>query len=428
MNVPHTLSRFALMVTVFIMVFFVKPHRMHAQTAAANALSLNIGFNGAAFSGTNNQIPYIDAFYTATKSYYTSIGRSMSGVRRCHAYVSWDVALEPAGSGSATEEGSRVWLQQWLQAYAGHCDQALITFKWVVGVSCHYYLGCALGTDVEAIPHPAEVGTALNAFLQASWPGWSGKFAFTPWNEPNNAAKSGDGFDNGLKIGARTAADYYLAMRFYCTSAVNCEIAAGDFASNGNGYQDFIQQCDDDTTTLCGSGSYIDTFKYYLNHDATAYGLPSGFRPEYFAFHGWADANDYLHYLQYGTATNCYTVTSPNCVTRLTYNAFSNAIHIGNGTWTSVKFWDTEVGAGQVGNTYTMNPTNDQQAQTAAFVLNLTGSVSDRFWRLLYTRAWSTDGQWWSLFCADGTTAKPSLTVLANRQVSYTPSGSSCPL
>lgn len=416
-----------LLLLVLLVVAVVAPCPSQAQTAAENALNLNIGFNGADFSGTDDQIPYIDQFYTATEAYYASIGRQMPGVRRCHAYVSWDVALEPQGSGSASEQGSLVWLQDWLQAYSGHCDEALITFKWVVGVSCNYYTGCANGSNVEVPPHPVEVGNALSAFLSATWPGWSGKFAFTPWNEPNNPGVSGDGFDNGTEVGARTVADYYLAMRDHCTPSANCEIAAGDFASNGNGYEDFIQKCADDTTTLCSNGSYIDTFKYYLNHDATAYGLPAGFRPEYFAFHGWSDANDYLHYLQTGASTNCDTLTSPNCVTRLTYDAFSNAIHSGNSTWTNVNFWDTEVGVGQNGNTYDTDPTNDQQAETAAFLLDLTGTVSSRFWRLLYTRIWEPDGQWWSMFCSDGTTEKPSFGVWADRQISYSPTGSTCP-
>jgi hypothetical protein len=208
------------------------PRMSHAQTAAGNAQALSIGFNGADVSGTDDQLPSIDTFYSDTKEYYSSVGKSMPGVTRCHAYVSWDVAEEPAGSGSTTTAGSLVWLQNWLAAYQGHCQEALITFKWIVGVSCRYYTGCAQGTDVEAIPHPAEVGAALSAFLNAKWTGWSGTFAFTPWNEPNNAAASGDGFDNGDAIGARTAAEYYLSMRFYCTPAANCEIAAGDFASN----------------------------------------------------------------------------------------------------------------------------------------------------------------------------------------------------
>lgn len=427
MKFPRAVLGSALALLALVAFTLATPSLSHAQTAAQNALNLNIGFNGADFSGSDDQIPYIDQFYSATEAYYSSIGRSMPGVRRCHAYVSWDVALEPAGSGDSSTQGSLVWLQDWLQAYNGHCDEALITFKWVVGVSCNYYTGCANGTNVEQPPHPAEVGNALSAFLSASWPGWSGTFAFTPWNEPNNPGTSGDGFDNGDQVGARTDADYYLAMRYYCTPAANCEMAAGDFASNGNHYEDFIQECNDDTTTLCASGSYMDTVKYYLNHDATAYGLPSGFRPEYFAFHGWSDANDYLHYLQNGTATNCYTLTSANCVTRLTYDAFSTALYSGNSTWTSVKFWDTEVGVGQNGNTYNTSPTNDQQAQTAAFLLDLTGTVSSRFWRLLYTRIWEPDGEWWSMFCSDGVTEKPSFTVWADRDISYTPTGSTCP-
>ena len=417
----------ALAVFVFVLFTAVVPSNSHAQ-AAANALNLNIGFNGASYSGNGNQIPKIDQFYTATKAYYSSIGKSMPGVRRCHAYVSWDVAEEAPGSTTPSQQGSRAWLEEWLAAYEGHCDQALISFKWIEGISCQHF-ACALGT-VDQPPHPAEVGQALVAFLNTSWPGWTGKFAFTPWNEPNNAGAGGDGFDpnNGwtTPIGARTAADYYLAMRYYCTAAAGCEIAAGDFASNGDTWQDFKQNCDDDTTTLCANGSYMDTYKYYLNHDAAAYGLPVGFRPEYFAFHGWADANGYLHYLQTGETTNCNTITAANCVTRLTYNAFSTDEHSGNGTWTSVKFWNTEVGVGQVGNPFITSPTNDQQAKTAAFLLNLTGTVSSRFWRLLYTRAWAANGQDWSLYCSDGST-KPSFTVWADRQISYSPTGSTCP-
>lgn len=427
MKSPQALVGSILTLLSLVALAVVAPCRSDAQTAAQHALNLNIGFNGADFSGPDDQIPYIDQFYAATEAYYSSIGRRMPGVRRCHAYVSWDVALEPDGSGSASEQGSRIWLQSWLQAYAGHCDQALITFKWVAGVSCHYYTGCAGGADVEAAPQPGEVGDALRAFVHSRWPGWRGRFAFTPWNEPNNPGASGDGFTNGIEVDARTDADYYLAMRHNCVFWLGCEIAAGDFASNGNHYEDFIQQCDDDTTTLCAGGSYIDTFKYYLDHDATTYGLPPGFRPEYFAFHGWSDANDYLHYLQNGTATNCYTLTSPNCVTRLTYDAFSDAIHSGNRTWNWVELWDTEVGAGQNGNKYDTDPTNDQQAETAAFILDLTGTVSNRFRRLLYTRVWEPDGQWWSMFCSDGTTEKPSFTVWADRQISYSATGSTCP-
>ncbi|GGA66009.1 hypothetical protein GCM10011507_17020 [Edaphobacter acidisoli] len=418
----------AFMLFAFVSLMVALPHVAHAQTDPPNVRNLNIGFNGADFSGPDDQLPYIDQFYGSTKARHSGQGRSMPDVRRCHAYVSWDVAEEPVGSGSDSSQGSRVWLQDWLQAYAGHCDQALITFKWVVGVSCHYYTGCSQGTDVEAVPQPVEVGNALKAFLATSWPGWTGSFAFTPWNEPNNAAASGDGFNNKIKISPQADADFYLAMRYYCTPSQHCEIAAGDFSSNGNAWEDYVQKCADDTTSLCVNGSYMDTLKYYLDHDATTYGLPAGFRPEYFAYHAWSDANDYLHYLQNpGSTTNCYTVTSADCVTRLVYEAFSTDLYVGNSSWTDVNFWDTEVGAGQAGNTYTVSPTNDQQAQTAAFLLNLTGTVSSsRFWRLYYTRIWEPDGMWWSMFCSDGS-AKPSFAVWVNRETSYTPTGSACP-
>jgi hypothetical protein len=417
---------------LFAALMFSPTRNANAQ-AQTNAQNLNIGFNGADFSGTDNQLPYIDQFYTATKAYYSSIGRSMPGVTRCHAYVSWDVA-EEVGT-SASQVGSLAWLQSWLAAYQGHCSEALITFKWVEGVSCQYF-ACAQGTG-DYPPHPAEVGTALEDFLGLTWSGWTGTFAFTPWNEPNNASTSGDGFNPSgtwtTPIGARTVADYYLAMRYYCTPSANCEIAGGDFASNGSLWEDFEQNCSDDTTTLCSNGSYMDTFKYYLNHDATAYGLPSGFRPEYFAYHAWADANDYLHYLQTGSSTQCNTVTSADCVTRLTYDAFSTALYSGNSTWTSVNFWDTEVGVGQAGNSYDTSPTNDQQAATAAFMLDLTGTVSSRFYRLFYTRIWEPDGNYWSMFCSNlnangiSTTTKPSFTTWADRQISYTNTGSTCP-
>lgn len=286
-----------------------------AQTVTQNAQALNIGFNGKDFSGTDNQLPYIDQFFADTKAFYATLGKQMPGNRHCHAYVSWDVGLQPAGSGDVNTAGTSAWLQAWLQAYEGHCDQALISFQWVDGVSCVYY-ACALGSAEEP-PHPVEVGNSVHGVLTGSWPGWTGTFAFTPWNEPNNPGQSGDGFTNGVKVGARTDADYYLASRFYCTPAANCQIAAGDLASNGNTWQDSYQNCADDTTTLCANGTYLDTMKYYLNHDAPAYGLPSGFRPEFYAYHGWSDANDFLN-----SNANCDAVTTKTCVTWLTYYAF----------------------------------------------------------------------------------------------------------
>jgi hypothetical protein len=410
--------RCALTLFALLMLTIGTSRLCHPQTVTQNAENLNIGFNGADFSGSDDQLPYIDQFFTDTKAFYATLGRQMPGNRHCHAYVSWDVGLEPQGSGDVNTPGSRAWLEAWLQAYEGHCDQALITFQWVNGVSCIYY-ACALGSAQEP-PHPVEVGNSVNAVLTGSWPGWTGTFAFTPWNEPNNPGQSGNGFTNGIQVGARTDADYYLASRYYCTSAANCQIAAGDLASNGNTWQDSYQNCADDTTTLCANGTYLDTLKYYLNHDATAYGLPSGFRPEFYAYHGWSDANDFLN-----GNSNCSTVTTKTCITWLTYYAFSTAKHSGNGSWTGVDFWDTEVGVGQ--NHSVASPTNDQQAQAAAFLINLHATVSSRFFRIYYTRVWEPDGAYWSMFCSNGATRRQSEAVWADRQISYTNTGQSCP-
>ena len=115
MKTPHAIFSSILTLLALVALTVVAPCFSSAQTAAENAQALNIGFNGADFSGSDDQIPYIDQFYTATEEYYVSIYKQMPGVRRCHAYVSWDVALEPEGSGSPTIEGSLVWLQSWLQ-------------------------------------------------------------------------------------------------------------------------------------------------------------------------------------------------------------------------------------------------------------------------------------------------------------------------
>jgi hypothetical protein len=102
------------------------------------------------------------------------------------------------------------------------------------------------------------------------------------------------------------------------------------------------------------------------------------------------------------------------------------ALYSGNSTWTSVKVWDTKVGVGQIGNTCGTAPTSDKQAATAAFLLDLTGIVSRRFWQLWYTRAWDPDGDYWSMFCSD-ISRRPSKTIWTDREASYTDTGSACP-
>lgn len=100
------------------------------QTITENAQNLNIGFNGP-----DLQFPYMDTFYAATEACYQTLGRQMPGNRHCHAYLSWDIAEQGVGSGPIGTEGSRSWFEDWLSHAQGHCDEALITFKYVGGVT-----------------------------------------------------------------------------------------------------------------------------------------------------------------------------------------------------------------------------------------------------------------------------------------------------
>jgi hypothetical protein len=369
------------------------------QTVAQNAQNLNIGFNGP-----NRQLPYTTTFYAATNAYYRSIGSaSMLGNRHCHAYLSWDIAEQPVGSGNINREGTRAWLEDWLKHAQGQCDEALLTFKYIDGVS-----------KGKGFPTAADFEAAFKMFQSISWTytGWTGTFAYTAWNEPNNGAPSGDGLS--VAVDAKLAADYYLAIRKHCTPP-SCSVAAGDFGSNGHLGNGFLQNCKRGATMLCSNASYLDQYKYYLANDAASYGLGSGtsFRPEIFAYHGWDDINDYINH-----NPNCGSVKDHSCTTWVLLGSLSND------AWTNSTIWDTEVGAGQNPQS---NPDAITQACAASFLLRLTATASARITRIYYTRPYENDGEHWSLFTASGE-QKPAFTVLANRDTSYTPPGhKKCP-
>ncbi len=375
------------------------------RTPLQNARDLNIGFNGADTTGADDQIPYMDQFFAATEAYYEQqLGRRMPGDRHCHAYISWDVAEEPAGSTDVSKQGSRAWFEQWLANNQGHCDQALVTFKYVSGVS--------KGTG---FPSPADYETAFVDFQQISWAstGWTGRFAFTPWNEPNNGNPSGDGLKTVLD--PHTAADYYLAIRKHCSPRRRCWVAAGDFGSNGNLGEGFVQNCVNDRAPLCSNATYMDVYKHYLVVDARNYGLAKGmeFRPELFSYHGWDDINDYIK-----QNSNCNSLSDQKCTIYALLNSLSH------NTWKFAQIWDTEVGAGQDPQT---NPNPTAQACAASFLLRLTATASSRITRIYYTRIWDPNGQYWSLFDSAGA-EKPAFSVLTDRNISYTPpDGSTCP-
>ena len=398
-----TLTRVLLYVAL-IAGFVSFPIVTRGQTVTQNAQNLNIGFNGP-----DAQFPYSDIFFAATAAYYQTLGRTPPGNRHCHAYLSWDIAEHAVGSGNIAVEGTRSWFEDWLNHAEGHCDEALITFKWISGVSA-----VGTGNSPTEPPAPADYEAAFTAFVGTSWAytGWTGSFAYTPWNEPNNGSGSGDGMT--IVLDPHLAADYYLAIRKHC-SPPGCTVASGDFGSNGNLDVGFVQNCSNDSAALCSNATYMDEYKHYLVNDAPSYGFTSSFRPEIFAFHGWDDVNDYIN-----GSPQCISTADKDCTAWAVLNSMSED------TWTGVNIWDTEVGAGQNPQT---NPDTITQACAASFLLRLTATVSPRISRIYYTRPDETDGEHWSLFDSTGA-EKPSFTILADRDSAYTPpaGGEGCPL
>jgi hypothetical protein len=391
-KISDTLLGYSIASFIFLVVPTLLRPIARGQSITQNAQYLNIGFNGP-----NRQLPYMTTFYAATNAYYRSIGSaSMPGDRHCHAYLSWDIAQHPVGSGNINKEGTRAWLEDWLKHAQGLCDEALLTFKYIDGVSTS-----------KGFPTASDFETAFKMFQSISWAytGWTGTFAFTPWNEPNNGAPSGDGLS--MPVDAKLAADYYLAIRKHCIPS-SCSVAAGDFGSNGHLGDGFVQNCTRDVAALCRNASYMDQYKYYLANDAASYGLGSGasFRPEIFAYHAWDDINDYI-----SQNPNCNSVKDHHCTTWVLLSSLSND------SWANSTIWDTEVGAGQNPQT---NPDPITQACAASFLLRLTATASSRISRIYYTRPYENDGEHWSLFTASGA-QKPAFTVLAGRDTSYVP-------
>ena len=346
--------------------------------AAGSPHAINIGFNGPA-----DQFTYADLYFAANTG--------APGPRLCHTYVRWNLSDE-APNGDPTVAGSRAYLADWLAHAAGHCDEALLSFK----------------TDVRGSPPTeAEYKRAFTAFLAIPWAantGFTGSFAFTPWNEPNNGGDAGDGL--GAAIPPQLAAHYFLMMTRLCESS-GCKVAAGDFASNGNMWNDFEWNCANDNvapSALCrypspentthAPASYLDHYKNTIANAAASYGLGSNYRPKYFAFHGWHDVNEYL-------ATGNHCDSYGDCASRRILRALG-------GSWGGVELWDTEVGMGQNGAV-----TDDAGGCGAAFLLRLS-TLSRRITRVYDTRL---HGGTLELFT--GQTPRPALLVLAHRDTSY---------
>jgi hypothetical protein len=347
----------------------------------SGASAINIGFNGGP-----DQFRYTDEFHAASVP--------IDGPRLCHTYVHWNVASSRAGMGNAqSPAGTRAWLEYWLSQAAGHCDEALISFK---------------ADDTQHMPSVRDFGKAFARFLGVNWAqqtGFQGSFSFTPWNEPNNPGHAGNGL--GRQIPPERAARYYLTMVAAC-GGHGCKVAAGDFASNGNMWNDFEWNCANDNVAvnaLCEQkssknpgylgASYLDRYKNHIVNHAHEYGLGDNFRPRYFAFHGWHDINEYLHQ---GSHCGDYS----NCATRRILKSLG-------ASWGQVELWDTEAGVDQ-----DAAPISDHdQACGAAFLLRIT-AINPRITRLYITRAHGGTG---ALFT--GQTPRDAFHVLANRQTLY---------
>jgi hypothetical protein len=400
---------------------------------AGDPKNLNIGFDGQAGPFGVSQFGYFSVYFQASTIH--------PGPFSCHTYVSWDVATEPAVMGDATSEPAhRPAFEYWLKnaQAVGQCEEVLISFKGLyVGDNLVPKPGavCPDGTTPPCdAPGVDKMQLAFTTFLATDWAaetGYTGKFAFTPWNEPNNQYDAGNGL--GKVITPHRAAEYYLMMEQQCLNA-GCKVAAGDLASNGFWPEDFRWNCANDniqnlTTTDAQAvqwcrhpssknpgnqhpASWLDRYKNYIAlHAADFPGVPD--RPEIFAYHGWHDANEYV---DNGQTWQCTDYES--CTTRRLLKSLS-------GSWGGVVIWDTEVGSSQ-GETLD----DDKQACGAAFLVKL-HSISSRIHRMYYTRmhnsATENDGGQ-LVYGPDPqhANARPALGVLANRQTKYTPLNGSC--
>ncbi len=393
-EIPRALSRrhatYALLTSLVAVACSGAPGDESSQNAEAvsgSSLAIDIGFNGGA-----DQFAYYDDFEKASSI--------RPGPRLCHWYVSWNVGEQAPGMGNGNSPGgSRAYLEYWLHEAEGHCDEALISFQ---------------ADTPGAPPSEQRFTAAFGAFLAVPWSqqtGFSGSIAFTPWNEPNNPTPAGNGL--GQVLEPELAARYYLSMSRLCAQH-GCKVAAGDLASNGSWWNDFEWNCADDnvpTSSLChersslntdgAAASYLDRYKNYIVNLASGYGLGSGFRPKYFAYHGWHDANEYLD-----SGNPC--ADYGDCVTRRLLQSLG-------GSWAGTEIWDTEVGVDQSSTAIA----DGTQACGAAFLLRLT-AINRRITRLYYTRLHGGGGELVKCVQSNGVedchSARPALRVLAERE------------
>jgi len=342
---------------------------------------LIVGFNGGP-----DQFDYWPDFFGE---------QTVKTPRLCHTYLAWNIAGEPAAPADAkADPGTRPWFQAWIERAKGTCDEALVSFK------AH-----ANGKP----PSEHAYRDAVKKFLETNW--GSVKLAILPWNEPNNPAPDGNGL--GVKIEPELAAKYFLQTARLCKTH-GCKAIAGDFASNGNFWNDYEWNCasadvDAKDPTVCheptdkatGAPSYMDRYKAIIQRHAKDYDLAENFRPTAFAYHGWHDVNSYFD----PKAPDPHCSSYATCATRRVIRNLS-------GSWAHVDIWDTEVGVGQFAD---RAPDPTTQACTAAFMIRLHTKPTDRIKRIYITRLRGGPG---TLVLADHT-KRDALEVIAKRETTY---------
>ena len=346
---------------------------------AVSASTVDIGFDG-----------FADQF----GDYATFYGVDKSHTRTCHGYFSWNVGSQAPNSGDPSDSSSRAYLDKWLAAAEGHCDEALIAFK---------------SMSNRAAPNEDDFTTAFSNFVDTDWKtetGFTGKLIFSTWNEPNNPGTAGNGL--GVQIEANLAARYYMNATHLCRSH-GCEVVAGDFATNGNMWNDLEWNCANDNvelSQLCAHysdvnaghapASYLDKYKNEIaqHRNDARYSLGAAFHPLVFAYHGWHDTNEYL-----ANAAHCDSYD--DCAARRLEKSLG-------GMWADTDIWDTEDGMGQNGAL-----SDHDQACGAAFLLRL-ATITSRVKRVYITRLSGGSDQ-----LIDGSGARPALGVLANREKTY---------
>jgi hypothetical protein len=350
------------------------------EPAAVDPMHLNIGFQGDA-----SQFDYWPDWERANVV--------QPGNRVCHYYFSWDVGNQAPHSGSVSDGSSRAYLDNWLANAQGTCDEVLIAFK---------------SMSHRAAVDEVSFTNAFERFVSTDWTaetGYTGAFTFSTWNEPNNPGDAGNGL--GVVIEANLAARYYLAAEALCQKH-GCRVVAGDFASNGDLWNDFEWNCANDnveTSQLCDAfssvnpqhlrASYLDKYKNEIARHAndSNYRLGPHFRPDVFAYHGWHDTNEFIYEGHHCTGYG-------NC-------AIHRILTSLGGSWGSVSIWDTEDGMGQKGAL-----TDQAQACGAAFVIR-TALLSQRIHRVFITRLHGGD-----LELESGHVPRAAFGVLAARQTS----------